>query len=172
MLHESEEKSKVEIYNARVGFEDVYHKDYLSPSLLESIQNADILLLPHEDFKGHKNCFPEQTSQFYSFLKKEAVKHDISVDIGASDEDYKELELHADVVNIAEILVQWTLFPIVTGILSTYLYDLVMQRKMKMYVNVKISVENKGKTMTIDFEGDIENFERTMKSIKENIFDE
>jgi len=139
---------------------------------LESIQNADILLLPHEDFKGHKNCFPEQTSQFYSFLKKEAVKHDISVDIGASDEDYKELELHADVVNIAEILVQWTLFPIVTGILSTYLYDLVMQRKMKMYVNVKISVENKGKTMTIDFEGDIENFERTMKSIKENIFDE
>lgn len=172
MLHESNEKSKVEIYSGSVTFKDVYQNDNLPSSILESIRNADIILLPHEDFKGHKNCFPEQTTQFYSFLKKEAIKHDLSVDIGASDEDYKELELHSDVVNICELLIQWALFPIVTGMVSAYLYDLVKQRKMKMNAKVKISVEEKGILKTIDYEGDIENFEKAMKSIKENIFDE
>lgn len=127
MSHESYGKSKVQIYDARVSFEDVYQKDTLSPDLLEHIKGADILLLPHEDFKGFKNCFPEQTYQFYSFLKKEAAKQDLSVDIGASDEEYKELELHADVVNISEVLIQWTFFPIVTSMIAAYLYDLVKQ---------------------------------------------
>jgi len=172
MLHEGYEKSIVQIYNARLSFDDVYQKDNLSPDLLENIKSADILLLPHEDFKGFKNCFPEQTYQFYSFIKKEAVKHDLSVDIVASDEEYKELELHADVVNISEVLIQWTFFPIVTGMIAAYLYDLVKERKKKLNACIKISVEKKGKTKTINFEGDIENFERAMKSIKENIFDE
>lgn len=172
MLHESNEKVKVQVHNARLSFEDVYHKDNLSPNLLENIKNADIILLPHENFKGFNNCFPEQTYKFYSFLKKEAVKHDLTVDIGASDEEYKELELHADIVNIAEVLIQWVLFPIVTGMIAAYLYDLVKQRKKKINACIKISVEKKGKTKTINFEGDIENFEKSMKSIKDNIFDE
>lgn len=172
MLHESDENSKVQIYNARVSFVDVYQKDNFSPDLLESIKRADIILLHHEDFKGFKSCFPEQTYQFYSFLKKEAIKHDLSVDIAASDEEYGELELHADVVNISEVLIQWILFPVVTEMIAAYLYDLVKQRKRKMNACIKMSVEKKGKTKTISFEGDIENFERAMKSMKENIFDE
>lgn len=137
---------------------------------MENIKSADILLIPHEDFKGCKNCFPEQTYRFYTFLKKETVKHNLSVDIGASDEEYKELELHGDVVNITEVLIQWTVFPVTTGMIAAYLYDIVKQRKRKMNACIKISVEKKGKTKTINFEGDIENFERAMKSIKENIF--
>lgn len=172
MLHESDTKTKVQIDSAKASFQDIYQKNTLSPDLLQNIKSADILLLPYEDFKGFKSCFPEQTYQFYSFLKKEAEKHNLLVDIGASDEEYQELELHADVVNIAEVLIQWILFPIVTGIITNYLYDLIKQRKKKMNACIKISVEKKGKTKTINFEGDIENFERAMESINENIFDE
>lgn len=172
MLHEINKKTKVEINDAKISFENVYQKDNLSPDLLENIKNADILLLPYDSFKGFSNCFPEQTYLFYSFLKKKAVNEDLLVDIATSDEEYKELELHADVINIAEILIQWTLFPVATGIIAAYLYDLAKQRKNKMNANIKISVEKKGKTKTISFEGDIEEFERAMESIKENIFDE
>lgn len=171
MLHESDEKLKVQISDATVSFNDVYQNSNLSSELLEKIKDADILLLPYEDFRGYKNClFPEQTYQFYTHLLKEAVKRSLSVDIGVSDDDYKEIELHADVVNIAEVLIQWVLFPIVTGMISTYLYDLVKQRKKKMNANIKITVEKNGKAKTVSFEGDIENFERAMKSIDETIF--
>lgn len=171
MLHESNEKSKVRISDASVSFNDVYQNPNLSPELLEKIKAADILLLPYADFRGYKNClFPEQTYQFFSHLTKEAEKQNLSVDIGVSDEDYKEIELHADVVNIADVLIQWVLFPVVTGMISAYLYDLVRQRKKKMNANIKITVEKDGKAKTVNYEGDIENFGRAMKSIDETIF--
>jgi len=138
---------------------------------LKKIKAADILLLPYADFRGYQNClFPEQTYQFYTHLMKEAKKQSLTVDLAVSYEDYKEIELHADVVNIADVLIQWVLFPVVTGMISTYLYDLVRQRKKKINANIKISVEKNGKAKTIHFEGDIENFERAMKSIDETIF--
>lgn len=171
MLHESNEKSKVRISDASVSFNEVYQNSNLFPELLEKIKAADILLLPYADFRGYQNClFPEQTYQFYTHLMKEAKKQSLTVDLAVSDEDYKEIELHADVVNIADVLIQWVLFPVVTGMISTYLYDLVRQRKKKMNANIKISVEKNGKAKTIHFEGDIENFERAMKSIDETIF--
>jgi hypothetical protein len=171
MLHESNEKSKIQISDATVSFNDVYQNSNLPPELLEKIKTADILLLPYEDFREYQNClFPEQTYQFYTHLTKEAEKQHLSVDIGVSDEDYKEIELHADVVNIADVLIQWVLFPVVAGMISAYLYDLVRQRKKKMNANIKITVEKNGKAKTVNFEGDIENFERAMKSIDETIF--
>ncbi|ACV62395.1 hypothetical protein Dtox_1531 [Desulfofarcimen acetoxidans DSM 771] len=171
MLHGSSEKSKIQINDATVSFEDVYKAPNLSSELLEKIKTADILLLPYTDFKGYQNClFPEQTYQFYTHLMNEAEKQSLSVDLAVSDEDYKEIELHADVVNIADILIQWVLFPIVTGMISAYLYDLVRQRKKKMNANVKITVEKNGKAKTVSFEGDIESFERAMKSLDETIF--
>jgi hypothetical protein len=171
MLHESNEKSKVRISDASVSFNDVYQNPNLSPELLEKIKAADILLLPYADFRGYQNClFPEQTYQFYTHLMKEAKKQSLSVDLAVSDEDYKEIELHADVVNIADILIQWVLFPLTINMVSSYLYDLVQQRKKKMNANIKITVEKNGKAKTVSFEGDIENFERAMKSIDETIF--
>lgn len=171
MLHESNEKSKVRISDASVSFNEVYQNSNLSPELLEKIKAADILLLPYADFRGYRDClFPEQTYQFFTHLMKEAKRQSLTVDLAVSDEDYKEIELHADVVNIADVLIQWVLFPVVTGMISTYLYDLVRQRKKKINANIKISVEKNGKAKTIHFEGDIENFERAMKSIDETIF--
>lgn len=171
MLHESNEESKIQISDASISFDDVYQSPDLSPELLEKIKMADIILLPHVDFRGYQKClFPEQTNQFYTHLMKEAEKQNLSVDLVVSDEDYKEIELHADVVNIADVLIQWVLFPIVTGMISAYLYDLVLQRKKKMNANVKITVEKNGKAKTINFDGNIENFEKAMKSIDETIF--
>lgn len=171
MLHESVETSKIQINEANISFDDVYQNPNLSPALLEKVKKADILLLPYADFRGYQNClFPEQTYQFYSHLVKEAEKQSLSVDLAVSDEDYKEIELHADVVNIADVLVQWVLFPTLTGMISAYLYDLVRQRKKKMNANIKITVDKNGKAKAVSFEGDIGNFERAMKSIDETIF--
>lgn len=171
MIHESNEKSKIQISDADITFNNVYHNIELQSELLDKIKAANILLLPYEDFRGYHNClFPEQTYQFYTNLMKEAKKQNLSVEILVSDEDYKEIELHADVVNIADILIQWVIFPVVTGMISSYLYELVRQHKKKMNAKIKINVEKNGKTKTVSFEGDIESFERAMKSIDETIF--
>lgn len=171
MLHKSDEKSKLQISDATVSFVDIYQKTNLSPELLEKIKTADILLLPYADFRGYQNClFPEQTYQFFTHLMKEAKKQSLSVDLAVSDEDYKEIELHADVVNLADIIIQWVLFPVVINMISSYLYDLVQQRKKKMKANIKITVEKSGKARTVNFEGDIESFERAMKNLDETIF--
>ena len=171
MLHESDKKSEIQISDADISFNVVYQSPNLSPEISEKIITADILLLPYADFKGYQNClFPEQTYQFFAHLMKEAEKQHLTVDLAVSDEDYKELELHADVVNVADILIQWVLFPIVTGMISTYLYSLIQQRKRNINANVKIIVEKDGKSKRVSYEGDIENFERAMKSIDETIF--
>lgn len=171
MLHERDEKSKIQISDATVSFKNVYQSPNLSPELMEKIKTADILLLPYADFRGYQNTlFPEQTYQFFTHLMKEAENQGLSVDIAISDEDYKEIELHCDVVNIADILIQWVLFPVVTGLISSYLSNLLKQRKKKMKANVKITVEKNGKAKTVSFEGDIESFERAMNSLDETIF--
>lgn len=171
MLHESNEKSKILISDAAISFANVYKSSIFPPELLEKIKSADILLLPYADFRGYQNSlFPEQTYRFYTYLMKEAKKQSLSVDLAISDEDYKEIELHADVVNIADMLIQWVLFPVAINMISSYLYDLVQQRKKKINANIKITVEKNGKAKTVSFEGDIENFEKAMESLDETIF--
>lgn len=171
MLHESHEKSKIQISDAITSFVDVYQSPNLSLELLEKIKTADILLLPYVDIRGYQNSlFPEQTYQFLTHLMKEAKKKGLSVDLAISDEDYKEIQLHGDVINIADVLIQWILFPVITNMISSYLYDLVQQRKKKMNANIKITVEKNGKAKTVSYEGDIESFERAMKSLDETIF--
>jgi len=47
MLHESSEKSKIQISDAPTSFSDVYQNQNLSPELLEKIKAADILILTY-----------------------------------------------------------------------------------------------------------------------------
>lgn len=172
MLHESGEKQEIQIIDSEITFEHVYQGDNIPLELQTEIKNADVLLLPYKDVRGTKGyCFPEQTFEFFDYLKKNAKLQDVGVDICISDEQYKELELHADVLNIAQIIVTCGVLPIVTGIISCYLYDKLKQRKTELNTNVTITVEQKGKSKTIHYDGKAECFESAMKSIQEHIFD-
>lgn len=140
--------------------------------MIDTIKSSDILLMPYKDFReGYVALFPEETMKFFEYVKEECENKNLNADICISDEDYKEIELHSEVINISGILVQSWALPIITGIISSYLFKKLEQFNRKgVSTNVNITIEKNGESKTVHYEGSIENFEDAMKSINENIF--
>lgn len=83
------------------------------------------------------------------------------------------MELHADIVYVATLVVQYTVLPIVTSMIASYLYDKVKsmnKEKDETNTNVHIIVEKNGKSKKVDYEGSIDNFEKAMKTVEKTIF--
>ena len=171
MLHESDLEQKINVTDADINFESIYEKDYIPQKYIEDIKQANVLIIPNEGFRDKKGLFfPECTSEFYQFLKSTSeIKTEICID----DDKFEKLELHADIVYVATLIVQYAVLPIVTSMIASYLYDKVKsmnKEKDETNTNVHIIVEKNGKSQKIDYEGSIENFEETMKTVEKTIF--
>lgn len=172
MRHEIEEKAQIYITDGLYTFEDIYNKPYTPKELIENIKKAEILFLPYEDFRERNEfLFAEETYKLYSYFLEHKQNADLNVDICSSDENYYELELHAEVINIPLLIVQWLVLPTVTSMIGSYLFGkMVKFMKNDMNTKVSITVEKDGKAKTIHYEGSAKDFESTMKSIDEHIF--
>lgn len=171
MLHESDSEQKVRIIDVDVNFESVYAKDYTPQKYMDDIKEANVLIIPNEGFRERTGYFfPECTSEFYKFLKDQTeIKTEICID----DDEFEKLELHADIVYVATLIVQYAVLPIVTSLIASYLYDKVKsmnKEKNATNTDVHIIVEKNGKSKRIDFEGSIDNFEEAMKTVEKTIF--
>ncbi|MFD0672651.1 hypothetical protein [Cohnella sp. GCM10027633] len=172
MIHESKEVSKVEINDVNITFQDVFEKPYFPKEYTEEMKNANALILPYDEgFRDHEHpLFPEQTGEFYHYVKDASKGTDVNFDICATDEQFQELELHSDLINIPNIIMTIFAFPIVTGLITNYLYDKLKSRRNGLKVKVDLIVETKGKSKRISYEGDADKFESTIKAI--NLLDE
>lgn len=171
MLHESDLKQKINITDVGINFESIYRKNYIPQKYIEDIKCANVLIIPNEGFRDKEGLFfPECTSEFYQFLKSVSeIKTEICID----DDKFEKLELHADIVYVATLIVQYAVLPIVTSMIASYLYDKVKsmnKEKDETNTNVHIIVEKNGKSKKIDYEGSIENFEEAMKTVEKTIF--
>jgi len=173
MKHESEISKKIDVMDTELNFNAVYDKDYLPQEYEKSIRSANILLIPNENFREKEGLFfPECTDEFYQYMK-EQENADIKVDICISDEEYKKLELHADIIYIATMIIQWGILPIATSMIASYLYDKlkrVNKSAEETNTDVNIVVEKNGKSKKVHFQGSIDNFESAMRTIDETIF--
>ncbi|UJA30557.1 hypothetical protein [Clostridium sporogenes] len=172
MRHESNEKVKLDISDSFYTFEEILEMPYTPNEFLDSIKKSDVLLLPCTNFRDKEGYFfPEETYKFYDYLLEKGKENGLNIEICISNDEYNELELHADVINIAKIFVQWVVFPALTSMLASYLYEKLKHfNRNDINTKVDISVERNGKAKTIHYEGNIENFESAMKSIDEHIF--
>ena len=165
----------IKIEDGLISFTDLYQKDYIPSVLLESIKQANILLIPQEKFRDCNGLFfPEQTYDFYNYLTFNAKEKGINVDICCTDEDYKEVQLHNDFIRIVEMIVENPMYDILIGIIANYLYGKVSEIKKKrneVKTEVKVTVECNGKSKRVSYVGDVENFEKIMKAAKETLFD-
>lgn len=173
MKHESDIEKMIDVIDTELSFESVYKKEYMPREYEDEIKSANVLLIPNENFRGKQGLFfPECTDELLDFMK-EQENENVKVDICISDEDFKKLELHADIVYIATMIVQWAVLPITTSIIAAYLYDkLNKSNKSPKETNtdVNVIVEKNGKSKMVHYQGSIENFEKTMKTIDETIF--
>ncbi|WP_235847583.1 hypothetical protein [Paenibacillus tuaregi] len=172
VIHESKEVSKIEVTDIELTFSDIYEKPYFPKEHAEEIQRANALIIPYDEgFRDHNNpLFPEESVVFFQYVQDASNGTEVTFDICASDEQFHELELHADLINIPNIIMTVVAFPIVTGLITNYLYDKMKSRRTDLKVKVNLIVETEGKSKRISYEGDADKFESTIKAI--NLLDE
>lgn len=173
MQHESNAVKELIVTDSTLVFQDVYSKPYTPQEYINDIKNANVLMVPDENFKDIKGYFfPEYTDDLLSYLQ-DKCEDNLLVDICIADDNYQKLELHADVINIPMLITQWVVYPILINMISSYLYDKIKKNNRsakEINANVDIVVEKQGKSKKVSYKGSIENFESAMKTIDDSIF--
>ena len=169
MFHEPRNENSLTITDGEYLFEDIYKKPYFPSDHQADIEKANMLILPYENFRGRSEpLFPEETFRLFKYITEKSNGTELHAEICISDDEYKELELHADIINIAQIVIEFVVFPILTGILASYFYDKIKSFNRKdIDARVKITVTKGKRSRQIQYEGNIENFEKAMRSIDE-----
>ncbi|HFF3190413.1 TPA: hypothetical protein ACGCJB_003638 [Bacillus cereus] len=167
MIHESDKINDLVIKESNLNFKEIYSKPYFPKEYEENLKRANLLLVPYEGFKDFEApVFPEETMKFYNFIKNYDNKKLIG-DICISDEDYAELELHADLISLANMVLESAILPVVIGLVTNYLDRKVQGRKNDVKVKVNMTVVDGDKSKTIYYEGDADKFEETIKAANE-----
>lgn len=174
MFHESENKSLLRISESSLNFSRIISMPYTPEEYMDDIKYANVLLIPEDRYQDGTWLFTEYTSEIYNYLKENASE-DVKMDICISDKDYKKLELHSEVINLGEFLVTNVILSIFINLLSSYLYDKLRKNHKKpkdVNTSVNITVEKNGKSKKITYSGSVENFEKVLMDVKDNIFDD
>jgi len=169
MLHESDKVKELKITESSVTFEDFYSKDYFPKELEGAIKKANMLILPYEGFRDfEKPVFPEETQKFFHFLREKGDPSLIT-DICISDEDYFELELHADLIVIPMMILSSFVLPVTINVVSDYISSKIESRNRNTELKVKatFTVVNGDSSKIFEFEGDADKFEETFEPVKD-----
>lgn len=165
-------KECIVISDSNIHFQDFYDKPYLSEATRAEIKKADILLIAEDGWRGIDHpVFPEETSDFFAFLKANLVD-DIVPDICIEDEDYQLLELHADVVNLPTMIALYAALPILTSVIGNYVYDLLKRKRDDCNIVMKIVVQKNGSSKSIEYNGPAKWFEKNLMNVTTSLFDE
>lgn len=166
---------KLEILDADITFEKIYEKEYIPTEYLNDIKKANLLIIPNERYRDEKCIFfPETTRQFFEYIK-ESSGNDIIVDIAISDDEFQELELHSAVIEVATIIVQWAIMPVVTGMISAFLYDLTKKyhrNSDETSAKIRIITEKTEvkKSKIITYEGPVSDVKDVLEQATKELF--
>ena len=163
------------VKDSDVTFEKIYKKEYIPTEYLDDIKKANLLIIPNENFRDEGDVlFPETTREFLDFIR-EFSNDEIISDIAISDEDFKRIELHSAVIEVAPIIVQWVVLPIATSMIASFLYDLVKKYRRKpedTSAKVKIITEETEtkKSKMITYEGPVSGVKDALDQAAKDLF--
>lgn len=163
------------VTDSDVTFENIYKKEYIPMEYLDDIKKANLLIIPNENFRDEGDVlFPETTREFLDFIR-EFPNDEIISDIAISDEEFKRIELHSAVIEVAPIIVQWVVLPIATSMIASFLYDLVKKYHRKpedTSAKVKIITEETEtkKSKMITYEGPVSGVKDALDQAAKDLF--
>ena len=163
------------VTDSDVTFENIYKKEYIPTEYLDDIKKANLLIIPNENFRDEGDVlFPETTREFLDFIR-EFPNDEIISDIAISDEDFKRIELHSAMIEVAPIIVQWVVLPIATSMIASFLYDLVKKYRRKpedTSAKVKIITEETEtkKSKMITYEGPVSGVKVALDQAAKDLF--
>lgn len=164
MKNESNKVNELVITESDLNFESIYGKPYFPKEYEEDLKKANLLLVPYDGFRDNQNpVFPEETMQFYEFIK-EYNDGELIGDICISDDNYLELELHADLVYLANMVLENVIFPVAIQLISNYIEGKLQKSKTDLKIKVNITVVDGETSKNISYEGDADKFEDTIKA--------
>ena len=176
MNHEIYEKS-LKIADTGITFDSIYEKEYIPKDYIEDIKKANFLIIPEENFKGKEMLlFPETTREFFDYVRDNT--NDVIVsDIAISDEAFQKIEMHSATITVATIIVKWMIFPIATGVVSAFLYDLIKKYRRKpdettAEVNMIVEDKKTKKSKRITYKGPVDGVKDALEAAAKNLFKE
>ena len=166
---------KVKISDTEISFEQIYNKEYIPKEYIEDIKKANLLIIPDENFRDEGDIlFPETTREFFDYIIDNA-NDNIVADIAISDDDFQRIELHSAVITVATIIVQYAVLPVATGMIATFLYDLIKKHHRKpedTSAKVKIITEESKtkRSKMITYEGPVSGIKDALDQAVKDIF--
>lgn len=137
---------KLNITDCSVSFESIYNADTTPQEYIEQIKEANVLLIPDNNRYGEKSVhFPETTRELYHYFREKKT-NGLITDIAISDSEFQMLELHADFIVIATMIVTDLVFPVVLGLITNFIYDKLKKEHKnpeKVIAKFEIIVEDK-----------------------------
>ncbi len=110
----------IEVKNSNENFITWSEKDYISAKLKELIIDSNILIVPVENFREIKEpVFPQRTEELFKYLQTE-LPEQVKVEIAIEDDEYQELALYHDLVDIGNFIVTIIALPFLVSILANY----------------------------------------------------
>ena len=162
---------KTKIEESFISFKSIKSKSYYPLEFDDEIQSSDIVILPYNEIDV---LFPEVTTELYKFLKE---SDKIRTSISISDEEYKKVEKHFDWIELGLFLVTSVAFPIVTGLLSNFLYDKLKTLNKKddeVAADIEIIVEETKtkKSKKITYKGPVKEMKDFLEKTSKDLFND
>lgn len=159
----------ITIQKSNITFESIYKEEYIPKD--DDFKKANCLILPYKNFRsGVDYCFGEYTSEILQYLKENS-KGDVLVDVAATDENYREIELHSFRLQIGIFITTSILLPVVINLVSNYVYDKIKRLHRKegeVAVHVEyISVLPDGSSKLLNYEGPADKLGEITRNIKQ-----
>ena len=165
LFNEKKDEIKFNTSQSDKGFSYWMNRPYVSENLKKKLETANVLIVPYENFRDLPYpVFPVQTTEL-CHLFEEHADSEIIADICIEDDDYKELALHADIIEIATLVVTYAILPILTSLIANFLYKRLGKRIDKATVRSKVFVEKENQTTMIEYDGPAGTFEKTINSL-------
>lgn len=160
-------ESKIEVRESNVTFETVYKSDYAPKD--EKFRQANCLILPYENFRsGVDYCFSEYAQEVLEYSRDNS---DLNMDIAATDDNYKVIELHSLLLQVGIFVASSIVLPVVVNVVSSFVYDKIKklhEKKEDVEVRVTfISVNADGTSKQISYDGPADKLETAISAIKE-----
>ena len=165
----------INVSDSNITFEQIYEKEYLPDEYINDIKKANLLIIPNENFREKGDVlFPETTREFFEYIKEHA-EDGLVADIAISDEGFQRIELHSAVIEVAKIIIQSGILPIVTNLISSFLYDLIQKYHRKpeetsAKVQIIIEETETKKSKKITYEGPVSGIKDALDQATQELF--
>ncbi|MEZ8358395.1 hypothetical protein AB6C56_21460, partial [Vibrio splendidus] len=132
------------------------------PALSAELESRNVIILPSQ---GNDDEFYNGSLDTLDYLNNNSDV--IEADIYSTDDNYKEIGLHAAEIWLGTIIIQYVVAPIFCSLIAAYIYD-ELKSKDDDDISLKFIVEKKdGSTKSVSYDGKVQNLQKAIDAVKE-----